>query len=188
MTENSVFSRFMAISWVIAHSFGVKFGFVWPVKPDTCLRIMTKNSVFSCFMVVFMSYCPRFWGSKTICIPRKMWYMLESYDKKTRHFHVLWPFSWAIAHSFAVRGQYLWSVRHDTCLRVMTKNSSFSRFIAAFMSYCPRFWSSRSICMAHKTWYMFEWHGQKIIVFVLCGCFHELLQTVLVLNWDLHGQ
>jgi hypothetical protein len=36
---------------------------------------MTKNLSFSCFMAVFMSYCPQFWGSRAI-------YMFESYDKK----------------------------------------------------------------------------------------------------------
>ena len=57
---------------------------------------------------------------------------------KTRCFRVLWPFSWAIAHGFGVP-------RRFTYLRVMTKNSSFSCFVAVFMSYCPKFWGSREI-------------------------------------------
>ena len=36
---------------------------------------MTKNSSFSCFMDVFMSYCTQFGSSRAI-------YMFERYDKK----------------------------------------------------------------------------------------------------------
>src|SRR5215216_6189204 len=34
--------------------------FTTTLRNDTCLRVMTKNSAFSCFMVIFMSYCPQF--------------------------------------------------------------------------------------------------------------------------------
>src|SRR3954470_14697491 len=43
---------------------------------------MIRNSSFSCFMAVFMSYCPQIWGSRHICMPRKNPYMFERYDKK----------------------------------------------------------------------------------------------------------
>src|SRR3954470_8836694 len=43
----------------------------------------------------------------------------------------------------------------------MTKNSSFSRFMAVFMSYCPYFSGSRAICMARKTRYMFERYAKN---------------------------
>ena len=51
---------------------------------------MTKNSSFSCFMAIFMSNCPQFWGFKAI-------YMFESYDQTlvvfafNGNFHELWP-------------------------------------------------------------------------------------------------
>src|SRR3954469_11098163 len=43
---------------------------------------MTKNSYFSCFMAIFMSHCPQFWGSRRICMPRKNHYMFEIYNQK----------------------------------------------------------------------------------------------------------
>jgi len=33
-------------------------------------------------MAIFMSYCPQFWGSRRICMPRKNPYMFERYDQK----------------------------------------------------------------------------------------------------------
>jgi hypothetical protein len=54
----------------------------------------------------------------------------------------------------------------STCLRGMSKNSSFLHFRAVFMSYCPQFWGSVVIYKVHDTQYMFERHDQKLIVFV----------------------
>ena len=51
---------------------------------------MANNSLFSCFMVVFTSYCPQFWGSRAI-------YLFVSYDQKVvifafyGRFHELLP-------------------------------------------------------------------------------------------------
>ena len=56
---------------------------------------------------------------------------------KTRCIRVLWPFSWAIFHSFGVLGRFKRLVTPDSRLRVMSKNSSFSRFRDVFMSYWP---------------------------------------------------
>src|SRR4051812_17957080 len=90
-----------------------------------------------------MSYCPRFWGFQgDFHVLRDPIHFLE-FIPKTRSFCVLWPFSRAIAHNFGVRRRFAWLVRPDTCLRVMTKNSSFSRFMVVFMSYCPQFWDFR---------------------------------------------
>src|SRR3954469_7074498 len=82
MNINSSFLCLWPFSCVIAHGFGVAVGFARPVRPVTCLRYMTKNSSFSCFMVIFMSYCPQFWGSRRIYMPRKYPYMFDSYDHK----------------------------------------------------------------------------------------------------------
>jgi hypothetical protein len=43
-------------------------------------------------------------------------------------------------------------------------------FMAVFVSYCPQFWGSGGIYMAHDTQYMFERHDQKLAVF----CIFEL--------------
>ena len=97
---------------------------------------------------------------------------------KTRRFRILWPFSWAISHSFMVLGWFTTTLRRDACLRVMTKNSFISCFMVIFMCYCPQFLGSRRICMPRKNSYMFEIYDQKLIVFVFYGRFHELLPLV----------
>src|SRR3954462_1537638 len=108
------------------------------LRPDTCLRVMTKNSLFSCFMVIFMSYCQRFSGSRRICIPRKNRYMFERYDEILvvfafcGRFHELLPIVWdsmAIYNDLTTR--YMLE-RHDKKLVVFV-------FMAIFMSYCPWF-------------------------------------------------
>ena len=72
---------------------------------------MTQNSSFSCFMAVFMSYCPQLWGSTVIYIFLVVW-------PKTRRFCVLWLFSWSIAHSFWLLGQFwdLWPKTRRFCV------------------------------------------------------------------------
>src|SRR3954451_11813141 len=45
----------------MAHSFWVSAGFACLEGTLTCLTDMTRNSPFSRFMAVFMSYCPQFW-------------------------------------------------------------------------------------------------------------------------------
>src|SRR4051812_19893092 len=43
------------------------------LRPVTCLRVMPKNSSFSSFMVIFMSYCPQFLGSSGFaCLERTL--------------------------------------------------------------------------------------------------------------------
>src|SRR3954466_13176955 len=67
------------------------------LRPGTCLRVMPKNSSFSCFMVIFMRYCPQFLGFSRICMSRKNPDMFERYDQKLvvfvfyGHFHELLP-------------------------------------------------------------------------------------------------
>ena len=69
----------------------------------------------------------------------------------------------------------------------MSKNSSFSRFMDVFISYCPRFGCSWAICRAHKTRYMFENYDQKLVVFIFYGRYHELLPKVLGFKGDSQG-
>ena len=150
-------------SWAIVRSFGGLVGFAWPVRPDTCLRLMTKNSSFSRLMAVFMNYCPQVWCPRAICNNLKTRYMFEGM-RKTCRFRVLRPFSRAISHSFAVvvgftclrvmtknllfsvLYMFSWAIAHSfgvsrrfPCLSVMTKKSSFSCFMDVVMSYCPPF-------------------------------------------------
>ena len=92
-----VFLFFGHFHELFPHSFWVPSGFARPVRPVTCLRDMTKSSLFPCFMAVFMSYCPLFWGSRAIYNDLKTRYMLERYDPKLvvfvvfGHFHELFP-------------------------------------------------------------------------------------------------
>src|SRR5215216_2172034 len=98
-------------------------------------------------MDIFVSYCTLFWRSWGIYNDPKTRCMFESYDQKLVVCHVLWPFSCAIAPCFLALGGFTTILRPDTCLRVMTKNSSFSRFGVIFMSYFTLFWCSMGICM-----------------------------------------
>ena len=134
------------------------------------------------FMAIFMSYFPRFLGSSWICMVWQTHYMFGRYDHKLFVFTFycrLWPFSWAIAHSFGVLDGFACLVITLTCLRDMIRNLSFSRFMVVFMSYCPQIWGSRQICMPRTNTYMFERYDKKPVVFSFDGCFHELLPAFL---------
>src|SRR3954466_16070927 len=111
------------------------------LRTGTCLRVMPKNSSFLCFMVIFMSYCPKFLGFSRICMSRKNPGMFERYDQKL----AVLAFYGCFAHSFWVSAGFACLERTLTCLRDMTRNSPFSRFMAVFMSYCPQFRGSRAI-------------------------------------------
>src|SRR3954467_4601070 len=99
--------------------------------------------------------------------------MFERYDQKVAVFALMVVFM-SYCPQFWVLGQFSWLVRPDTCLGARTKNSSFSRFMAVFMSYFPHFLGSRAICMPRKTRYVFEISHQKLVSFALYGRFHEL--------------
>src|SRR3954469_10608972 len=99
--------------------------------------------------------------------------MFERYDQKVAVFAFMVVFM-SYCPQFWVLGRFAWIVRRDTCLGVRTKNSSFSRFMAIFMSYFPYFLGSRAICMPRKTQYMFEIYDQKLVSLALYGRFHEL--------------
>jgi hypothetical protein len=88
---------------------------------------------------------------------------------KARRFCILGPFSWAIAHSFGVPRWFTRPMTISTFFRGMTKNSSFLRFRAIFVSYCPQFWGAGVINKAHDTHYLFERHD--IIVFAFIAVF-----------------
>src|SRR3954464_14108365 len=72
-----------------------------------------------------------------------------------------------MAHIYGVPWRFAWSIIIPlTCLREMTRKSSFSRFMAVLMSYCPLFWGSRAVYNDLKNRYMFESYDQKLVVFV----------------------
>ena len=144
-----------------------------------------QKIVDSHIMAIFMSYCPQFWGSRVIYNDPKTRYMSESYDQKLVVFHVLWPFSWAIAHFFGALGGFTAILRPDTCLTVMTKNSSFSCFMFIFTNYCPHFLGSWRIYLPQKNPYMFSeiWPGTRR--FRVYGHFDELFPTVFGFLLDL---
>jgi hypothetical protein len=128
------------------------------------LRGMTKNSSFLRFSAVFMSYRPLFRGYVEIYKEYDSLYILERNNAFLLFLH-LWQFSWAIAHSFGVLGWFTRLMTLSTCLRGVTNNSSFLCFRAVFMSYCPQFWGSGVIYKIHDSKYMFETHGQNLVVF-----------------------
>jgi hypothetical protein len=79
------------------------------------------------------------------------------------------------------------SMTLNTCLRGMTKNSSFLSFRAVFMSYCPLFWGSVEIYKEYDSLYILERNDKKTCRFFMYGHFRELLPIVLVLLGDLQG-
>jgi hypothetical protein len=68
-------------------------------------------------------------------------------------------------------GGFTWPMTLSTCLKGMTKNLLFLHFRAVFMSYCPQFWVFGVIFKAHDTWYLFDRHDQKLIVFAFMAVF-----------------
>jgi hypothetical protein len=122
--------RFWPFSWAIAHSLGFPGWFSRPMTLSTCLTHMTKNSFFLCLWPNILE----FWGNL-----QGIWQSVHVWEAwpKTRHFYILGPFSWAIVHSFGFPRWFTRPVTLSLCLRGMTKNSSFLRFRAIFVSYCP---------------------------------------------------
>jgi hypothetical protein len=73
----------------------------------------------------------------------------EAWPKKSSYL-CLWPFSWAIAHSFGVSGWFRRHMTLCTCLRGMTKNSSFLRWWPLSWAIAHSFgvpgWGSMTLC------------------------------------------
>ena len=127
--SNRRFRVLWSFSWVIAHIFGVPGRFNMTARHDTCLRAWSKTCHF-CFLWPFSWAIAHSLGFQGDLQVWELW-------PKTRRFCVLWPFSWVIAHNIGVPGRFKMTGRPDTCLRVMTKNSSYSCFMAIFMRNCP---------------------------------------------------
>jgi hypothetical protein len=68
----------------------------------------------------------------------------------------------------------------------MTKNLLFLHFWAVFVSYCPQFCVFGVIFKAQNTWYLFDRHDQKLIVFAFMAVFVSYSHCFGVLG-DLHG-
>jgi hypothetical protein len=98
----------------------------------------------------------------------------------------LWPFSWAIAHSFGVPGWLTRPMTHCTCLRGMTKNSSFFVY-GRFRELLPTVWGFQADLQGpwHSVYVWEAW--QKNHCFCIYGCFNKLLPTVLGFRADLQG-
>src|SRR3954463_11156221 len=90
--KNSSFSCFMVVFMSYCPLFRFVGRFAWLVRPDTCLRVMTKTP-FSRFIAIFMSYCPRFWGFQGDLHGLRDPIHVSELGPKTRSFHVLCPFS-----------------------------------------------------------------------------------------------
>jgi hypothetical protein len=54
------------------------------------------------------------------------------------------------------------------------------------MSYCPQFWVFVVIFKAHDTWYLFDRHDQKLVVFAFMAVFVSYFPLFGV-RGDLHG-
>jgi hypothetical protein len=113
-------------------------GWFWrPMALSTCLIGMTKNSS-------FLRLWPFLWAiahcfgvmGRGIYMAHDTQYVFERHDQKLivftflGHLHELLP----TVLGFWGDLQVPW---HTTCLRGMSQNSSFLRFRAIFVSYCP---------------------------------------------------
>jgi hypothetical protein len=134
-----------------------------------------------------VSYYPQFWDSGVIYKAHYTQHFFQRHDKKLVIFCILGPFSWAIAHSFGFLKWFTRSMTLSTCLRGMTKNSSFLRFRAIFMSYWTLFWGSEEIYKKYDSLYILERNDKKTCHFFMYGHFRELLPTVLEFWGDLQG-
>ena len=60
------FRHFWPFSLAIAHCFGIRARFRWPVTPGTQLFGRRQNSSFRAFLAVFVGYNTLFWGPGTV--------------------------------------------------------------------------------------------------------------------------
>jgi hypothetical protein len=68
-------------------------------------------------------------------------------------------------------GGFTWPMTLGTCLRGMTKNSSFLCFRAIFVSYFPLFWGSMEIYKEYDSLYILERNDKKLVIFVCMAIF-----------------
>jgi hypothetical protein len=145
---------------------------------------MTKKTCCFCVYGPFRELLPTVLGFRgDLQGPWQSVHVWEAWPK-TRLFCVLGPFSWAIAHNFGVLEWFTRSMTLSTCLRGMAKNSSFLRFRAIFVSYCPLFWGSGDIYKEYDSLYILE-RNDVFCCFCVYGSFRELLPTVLGFRIDL---
>jgi hypothetical protein len=132
------FLRLWPLSWAIAHSFGVPG---WFTRPNTQYMFERHDQklIFFCVYGRFRELLPIVLGFRSdLQSPWHSVHFLETWPK-THRFCIFGPFSWAIAHCFGVPEWFTRSMTLSTCLRGTTKNTSFLRFRAFFVSYCPQF-------------------------------------------------
>src|SRR4051812_961368 len=97
-------------------------------------------------------------------MPRKNPYLFERYDQKLvvflfyGVFMIYCPLFWGSREIYN-------DLRPDTCLTVITKNSSFSCFIFIFTNYCPHFCVPEGFTCLIRTLTCFQRYDQKLVVF-----------------------
>ena len=113
----SSFSCFMAIFISYCLYLGFSVGFAWPIRPDTCLRDMTKKSSLR-VLSLFHELLPIVLGFNGDIHVSELW-------PKTHISCVLWAFSWVIAHSFGVAGPFTTTVSPDRFFRAWPSTRRF---------------------------------------------------------------
>ena len=153
----------MAISWAIAHSFGVLGRFSKTVTPDTCLIVMKKNLSFHVLwpfpwaIVHNFGILERFGTTVTpdTC--------LRVMTKKSSFSHFMAVFISYCPH-FVVTGRFTTTVRTDICLRTWQKTRRFGVY-GRFHELFPIVLGFTRVCMARKTPDMFESYDPKVAPF-----------------------
>jgi hypothetical protein len=112
--------------------------------------------------------------------------MFDSHDQKLIVFVFMAVFVSYCPLFWGYGGGFTWPMTLSTYLRGKTKNLSFLYFRAIFVSYCSQFWVFGVIFKAQDTWYLFDRHDQKFVVFA----FMAIFASYFPLFWgfgDLHG-
>jgi hypothetical protein len=145
-----------------------------------------QKPVISTFLGRFVSYWPQFWVSGVIFKAHDTSYMFDRHDQKLIVFVCMAIFVSYCPLFWDYEGGFTWPMTLSTSLRGMTKTSTFLHFWAIFVSYCSQFWIFRVIFKAHDTWYLFDRHDQKLVIFAFMAVFVSYCP----LFWgsgDLHG-
>ena len=100
-------------------------------------------------------------------------------DVEYRRFHVLWLFSWAIAHRFVFRGRFSDPVTPGTRSVGRRRKSLFSCFVAVFVGYGTPFCVPGTIFGARDPWYTVSGATSIVVVFAFCCRFRVLKHTIL---------
>jgi 1-acyl-sn-glycerol-3-phosphate acyltransferase len=151
-TENSSFSRFMAVSWAISHCFGVPALFIGPFPLGTLFRGDTINWLISRFGC-FVGYFTLFWGPQLFSGPMTLGTRFEVRHKKLVIFTFYGRFM-GYSTLFWVPMLFLGPLTFHALLEGRHEKLVVFTFYGCFVCYSTMFWGPDAISRALNTQYM----------------------------------